>query len=159
MTLLETVLLRWAAAARVAQRLVSETRNRLEASDAMLWTLRDEEAALIPVLSARTPRELFGQLRVPVGESVVGMVIATGMPTLIGPGDWHNPLVEQVSDIETEWMIAAPVTLCGTPSGVLSAIRSEPGNPFEPDSLENVVWQAELIGIALSYFALQDHAP
>jgi GAF domain len=135
----------------LAKRLVSDTQYRLSGSDAMLWELQSNDTELVPVASAQTPIELFERIRVPVADSIVGVVIATGMPTLLGPGERHHPLAEQISGIATAWMVAAPIYAVNDPLGVLSCIRSDPAVPFTSSDLEFITFHAELLGILLSH--------
>jgi hypothetical protein len=133
-------------AARVIARYVDETCRLLDASDSSLWLLGDAESDLTPVASARTPEHHFAEMRTPVDDSVIGVVARTGMPTVIGPEDRHNPIAEQVSGIATAWMVAAPVHDGDRLRGVLSAIRSDVSRPFTGADLETMNWRAEVLG-------------
>ncbi len=134
---------------RILQRFVTETRDTLAATDAMVWLLHDDQSILMPLASAQTPEELFTHIRIHVDDSVIGLVAQTGMPTVIGPEDQHNPLAEEVSGIATEWMVAAPVYVHGEVRGVLSAIQSDRERSFSGEDLETIAWRAELLGSVL----------
>jgi signal transduction protein with GAF and PtsI domain len=131
---------------RVITRYVRETCQAMGAADASLWLLDEAEMDLTPVASARTPEHHFSDMRTPVDDSVIGVVARTGMPTVIGPADRHNPIAERVSGIVTAWMVAAPVHERGRICGVLSAIRSDVTVPFTGADLDTMSWRAEIVG-------------
>ncbi len=134
----------------VAHRFVLETRELLGAADATLWALTPDGAALIPAASALTRPELFAQMTTPVGDSVIGLVATSAMPTMIGPQDRHSPIAETVTRLPTTWMVAAPVFILDRLRAVLSAIQSDGARTFGRAELDAITWRAEILGLILA---------
>jgi hypothetical protein len=80
---------------------------------------------------------------------VVGTVASNGLATSIGPGDFHNPSIDELTGLRTRAMVAAPVLVRGKIVGVVSAINPTGGGLFSAGDLERISWKAYLIGLVL----------
>ena len=129
--------------------IVKRANNEVQGDDSMLWILSKDENTLHPLATVNTERSLLDKIQVPVDDSVIGMVVSTGMSTTIGPDDEYNPSVEQITGIETATMVAVPIYVDGKEFGVLSSIRSKADEVFAAKELKLYEWYAYVLSLVI----------
>ena len=138
------------AAKDLVRRLLCEAAGETGASEATLWLLSKDEAHLEGTINHGPTPAILEQARVPVTDSVVGLVASNGLAASIGPQDYHNPEVDRLTGVATGAMIAVPVYVRGKLRGVISAINPKGGGLFEAVDLERLSWKAYLAGLVLA---------
>ena len=142
------------------ERLLREVVDDCQASEASVWELRPETGELELVLNIGPARERIVGLRVPISESVVGLVATIGEATSIGPGERRHPLVDERAGTETTAMIAAPIVTRAGAVGVISAINpittdsgaaDSAATLFSPEQLETLRWKAYVAGLIFEH--------
>lgn len=135
-------------AADLGRRILEETVAECRAQEATLWLISPDGQEMDGTLN-RGSEHVLEQVSVPLNDSVVGMVASNGLSVSIGPDDYHNPAVDQATQVPTLAMIAAPVDVGGRRCGVLSAINPRGGGLFSSKDLEVLSWKAYLMGLVL----------
>lgn len=141
---------RQGAARELVRRLLAEAAGETGASEATLWLLSEDHAYLEGTVNHGPTPAILEQARVPVTDSVVGLVASNGLAASIGPEDYHNPEVDRMTGVRTGAMIAVPVYVRGKLRGVLSAINPSGGGLFAADHLERLSWKGYLAGLVLA---------
>jgi GAF domain-containing protein len=134
---------------RLLRRLLAETTAACQAAEATLWTPSADRSALEGALNHGHTPAVLESVAVPVDDSVVGLVFRTGVAACIGPGDPHNPSVDERTGLPTLAMAAAPVRCGSEVAAVLSAINPARGSTFSRADLEALEWKAYLAGLVL----------
>jgi hypothetical protein len=136
--------------ARLVRRLLAEAAAAVTAPGAALWVVSDDGLRMLGAVSDGPASDVLENVAVPVADSVIGMVATNGLATSIGPEDYHNPSVDDLTGLQTRSMIAAPVYRAHRLIGVISAINPAHGGLFSADDLERLSWKAYLIGLVLA---------
>jgi GAF domain-containing protein len=116
---------------------------------------RYDPRSVIAAAGCGVPWDLIGT-RVGVDEGVVGQVLATGRPALLGD---HRDLVGQlgVEDERGRPGAAVPIVAGSTVAGVLCAAISVGRDDFDEHDLEILRELADLAGAALEHNRLHQH--
>jgi len=130
-------------------RVLGEVCERLLSEEASLWCVSANGTHMDLAVNHGGEQALLECLSVPVSESVVGLVQATGMATAIGPGDAHHPGVDAATGGTTMAMVAAPVPGPEGLLGVLSAINPRHGGRFSGEDLARLSDAARRLGALL----------
>lgn len=141
--------LREETTAPAIRRLLEEICRECRAEESTLWCLSEDGQALEGALNIGACPEVVEALAVPVGESVIGLVVASGQAAAIGPGDDYNRSVDEATGVTSRAMIAAPVYLGERRSIVVSAINPEDRERFPAEALEILRWKAYLLGLVI----------
>lgn len=129
--------------------ILQRANNEIAGDDSMLWILSQDENTLYPIATVNTDIALLDKISVPVQDSVIGMVVSTGLSTTIGPDDEYNPEVEKITGIETSTMVAVPIYVDGKEFGVLSSIRSDKENIYAAKELRLYEWYAYVLSLVI----------
>jgi GAF domain-containing protein len=135
--------------AAIVRRLLGEAAIAVGATGVTFWVLSDDGQQMVGALSTGPASNMLESASVPVNESVIGTVATNGLATSIGPADFHNPSIDELTGLHTRAMVAAPVLLRGKIIGVISAINPSGGGLFSASDLEAMSWKAFLIGLVL----------
>jgi len=135
--------------AGLVRRLLSEAAEAVSAPGAALWLISDDGQGMEGAVSSGAASDVIESASVPVSQSVVGTVASNGLATSIGPDDFHNPSIDELTGLHTRAMVAAPVLVRGKIVGVVSAINPNGGGLFSAGDLERISWKAYLIGLVL----------
>lgn len=119
------------------------------ATECTYWLVQQDIQHLLALANEGPQREEIEGLEVPLSESVVGMVASTRRSELIGPGDEHNPTVDDAVGYATSAMIASPVLVGDELVGVLSAVNPSDGQEFTGEDLNHLDFCSYLIGLVL----------
>ncbi|KAF0245648.1 MAG: hypothetical protein FD180_1426 [Planctomycetota bacterium] len=138
--------IRGARLAAAGRRLLRSVVRECGGMEATLWALSATGKRLEAALNVGATPEVVERSSVPVADSVVGMVAATGIAAVIGPGHGHNTSVDRKTGTATRAMAAAPVTVAGELAGVVSVINPKRGREFRASVLETLSWKAQLLG-------------
>jgi GAF domain-containing protein len=134
----------------LVRRLLTEAAEAVSAPGAALWMVSEDWSTLDGTLATGPGGTVIESAAVPVDESVVGMVAGNGLATSIGPDDFHNTWIDELTGLHTRAMVAAPVLVRGQVVGVVSAINPGGGGLFSADDIERISWKAYLIGLVLA---------
>ena len=134
---------------RLLRRLLGETTAACQAAEATLWAPSADRSALEGALNHGHTPAVLEAASVPVDDSVVGLVFRTGVAACIGPGDPHNPTVDERTGLPTLAMAAAPVRSGSEAVAVLSVINPTRGGTFSRADLEALEWKAYLAGLVI----------
>ena len=136
-------------AAGLGRRILDETVGQCRAKEATFWLLSEDGQGMEGTLNRGQSAQILEKICVPLADSVVGMVASNGLAVSIGPDDYHNRAVDELTQMKTDAMIAAPVHARGQLCGVLSAVNPVDGGLFSPKDLETLSWKAYLMGLVL----------
>ncbi len=134
---------------RLLRRLLAEAVAGCHASECTLWVPSPDGTALDGALNHGQTPGILESASVPVDDSVVGLVLRTGAAACIGPGDPHNPSVDERTGLPTQAMAAAPVQISSRTVAVLSVINPTRGAIFSRADLEVLEWKAYLAGLVI----------
>ena len=134
---------------RLLRRLLGEAVASCQAAEGTLWVPSPNGAAMEGALSVGQTPDILESASVPAGDSVVGLVFSTGVATCIGPGDPHNPGVDEQTGLPTRAMAAAPVRIGSDTVAVLSVINPTRGGVFSRSDLEMLEWKAYLTALVI----------
>ena len=134
---------------RLLRRLLAETVASCQAAEGTLWVPLPDRTALEGVVNHGQTPDILEQAAVPAGDSVVGLVFSAGLATCIGPGDPHNPSVDEQTGLPTRAMAAAPVRIGSDTVAVLSVINPTRGGVFSRADLEVLEWKAYLTALVI----------
>ncbi|HUT37232.1 MAG TPA: GAF domain-containing protein [Planctomycetota bacterium] len=134
---------------RLLRRLLAEAVAACRATECTLWVPSADRTAIEGALNHGHTPDILESVAVPVGDSVVGLVFRTGAAACIGPGDPHNPSVDERTGLPTQAMAAAPVRIGSETVAVLSAINPTHAQVFSRADLEALEWKAYLAALVI----------
>lgn len=134
---------------RLLRRLLAEAVASCRAAEGTLWVPSPSRAALEGALNHGQTPDILETASVPTADSVVGLVFCTGAAACIGPGDPHNPSVDERTGLPTRAMAAAPVRIGPETVAVLSVINPTGGGVFSRADLEAIEWKAYLAALVI----------
>ena len=132
-----------------ARAVLAEAAAACDAAAATFWVISSDGLHMEGALSTDAQSHLLESATVPVADSVVGMIAATGLGTTIGPQDRHNPSVDRQTGVPTTTMAAVPVHVDGVLCGVVSAVNRRGGALFDRHDLRKLEAKAEQLGVIL----------
>ena len=135
----------------VARRLLGEAVIACRSTEAAIWLLVKEGDHLVAFANVGQAAERLEGLLVPVAGSLVGLVLGSGQPTVLGPDAPYHPAAAAVTGLRTEAMAVSPVRCHGKVIGVVSTINPTDRTLFGPEDLEALQWTAFLMGCALEH--------
>jgi len=131
------------------RRILDEAVSECGAQESTFWLLSEDGQQMDGTLNRGAAQHILETISVPVADSVIGMVASNGLAVSIGPDDYHHQAVDELTQVRTAAMIAAPVHVGGKLLGVISAVNPVRGGLFSPRDLETLSWKAYLMGLVL----------
>ena len=131
------------------RRLLSEVAEDCKGEEATFWVMSENGEEIHGAVNHGECSQAMEELTVPVSDSVVGMVAATGQGACVGPDDKMNPLAYEKTGKKVTAMVAVPVYVNGLLIGALTAINPQGGGLFGSDELGEMEWKAWLLGLIL----------
>jgi len=137
--------------AAAARRVIEEAAADTNASAATLWVVSQDGRHMEGALSCDPKAAILESATVPVNDSIVGMVAATGLGTAIGPDEKYNRSVDARTGVPTVAMVAVPVHVGEALCGVLSAVNPRTGHAplFDGRDLQVLHAKASALGAIL----------
>lgn len=135
---------------RMGRRLLAETVAACGAAEGTLWVASADGTRIEGALNHGATPEIVETASVPAGDSVVGLVFMTGAASCIGPGDRHDPTVDEKTKLATLAMAAAPVLVESEVAAVLTVINPRGGGLFTKEALDTLQWKAFLFGLLIA---------
>ena len=127
------------------EKIAEQAKSLLNAATCHIYFLERDNQTLRPVLSIGPNAEQIKNLPRAVGQSLLGSVTATGKAILLNAAD--TQLQPNLSFIQDQHLLCAPLTALRGIIGMLAISRHERQPPFMPEELdffENLVGQASL---------------
>jgi hypothetical protein len=138
------------------RQVLAEAAAACNAAAATLWVVSPDGLHMEGAVSTDAQAHVLESATVPVADSVVGMIAATGLGTTIGPQDPHNPSVDRQTGVPTTTMAAVPVYVGGALCGVVSAVNRRDRALFNRLDLQVLESKAEQLGMLLKSCGNED---
>jgi len=133
-------------------RIMYEVLRIVDASDASLSLIDEEKGELVFAVVRGTLQEQLEGYRIPLGEGIVGWVIATGEPTIvndIAQDGRFSPAVDLQFHFETRSLIAVPLISRGQVLGASEVVNKFSTQPFDERDLEMLSMVALIASAAI----------
>ncbi|MCW3067209.1 MAG: hypothetical protein JWN32_4381 [Solirubrobacterales bacterium] len=118
--------------------------------------LRDEDdprALVVTAVAGVDDRVLHA--RVGIDEGIVGRVLATGKPVVMGPGDWQGTMPRELA-AGAHGAVWAPLVWSGETRGVLFGATERSDRRLGPEDLENLTEFAALAGTVAEHAQMRE---
>jgi hypothetical protein len=133
----------------IIRRFMAETTMACRAGEATFWVISADGRNMEGAINTGVSRGKIEGASVPANDSVVGLTATTGISACIGPDDYQNPTIINMTGLKVHSMVVAPVRVDAQICGVISAVNPIDGGLFQAADLDVLQWKAYLFGLVL----------
>jgi hypothetical protein len=133
----------------IMRRFMAETTVACRAGEATFWVISADGRNMEGAVNTGAAKEKIESASVPANDSVVGLTATTGISACIGPDDYQNPTIINMTGVKVHSMVVAPVRVDAQICGVVSAVNPSDGGLFQAGDLDVLQWKAYLLGLVL----------
>ena len=133
----------------ILRRFMAETTAACQAGEATFWVISADGRNMEGAINTGAVKDKLESASVPANDSVVGLTATTGISACIGPDDYQNPTIINMTGLKVHSMVVAPVRVDAQICGVISAVNPIHGGLFQAGDLDVLQWKAYLLGLVL----------